>query len=73
MRALAQRVENVARWIGGRQGAVPQYHLWMFRDEEIGRAIQALYDDADPSSQREKWQWLLEWTPPVRSQQSENR
>jgi hypothetical protein len=66
VRVLKQRVENVARWIGGRQAAVPQYHLWLFRDPDVGRAIQALYDETDRSSQREQWQWLLSWTAPVR-------
>lgn len=64
LRILAQRVENVAQWIGGRQVAVPQYHLWLFRHEDVGRAIQALYDEADPARRREQWQWLLEWTSP---------
>ncbi|HSJ26220.1 MAG TPA: hypothetical protein VK929_16190 [Longimicrobiales bacterium] len=64
LRILAQRVENVAQWIGGRQVAVPQYHLWLFRHEDVGRAIQALYDEADPARRRAQWQWLLEWTDP---------
>jgi hypothetical protein len=68
VRVLSQRVENVARWIGGRQAAVPQYHLWLFREEEVGRAIQALYDEPDRASQREQWEWLLSWTAPVRRQ-----
>jgi hypothetical protein len=72
IRVLAQRVENVARWIGGRQVAVPQYHLWLFRAEEIGHSIQALYDEADPASRREQWQYLLSWTAPSATQ-SENR
>jgi hypothetical protein len=62
----AQRTERVTRSFGGRQAAVPQYHLWLYRDEEIGRAIEALYDEADPASQREQWQWLLAWTAPAR-------
>jgi hypothetical protein len=66
VRVLAQRVENVARWIGGRQVAVPQYHLWLFREEAIGHAIQALYDEADPASRREQWEYLLAWTAPSR-------
>jgi hypothetical protein len=70
---LSQRVENVARWMGGRQAAVPQYHLWLFREEEIGHAIQALYDQPDRSSQREQWQWLLSWTAPVQGKQRESR
>jgi hypothetical protein len=69
---LAQRVENVARWIGGRQVAVPQYHLWLFREEEVGRAIQALYDETDPARRRDHWQYLLAWTAPS-PRQSEDR
>jgi hypothetical protein len=61
--------ENVARWIGGRQTAVPQYHLWLYRDDEVGRAIEALYDETDRSSQRERWQWLLAWTAPAHDRQ----
>jgi hypothetical protein len=72
LRILAQRVENVAQWIGGRKVAVPQYHLWLFRDESVGRAIQALYDEADPARRREQWSWLLAWTAPSAAQ-SENR
>jgi hypothetical protein len=72
MRVLAQRVENVARWIGGRQVAVPQYHLWLFREEQVGRAIQALYDEPDPASRQAQWQWLLAWTAPS-ARQHEDR
>lgn len=64
VRVYTQRVENVARWIGGRKAAVPQYHLWLFRDEAVARAIQALYDQPDGSEQREQWRWLLSWTAP---------
>jgi hypothetical protein len=73
MRVTAQRVENVARWIGGRQVAVPQFHLWLFRDEEIAGAIQALYDESDPDARRDRWRWLLEWTGPVQARPRENR
>lgn len=66
VRVGVQRVENVARWIGGRQAAVPQYHLWLYRDEEVGRRIEALYDEPDPVRRREEWQWLLAWTAPAR-------
>ena len=62
-----QRVENVARWIGGRQAAVPQYHLWLYRSEEVGAAIERLYDETEPDKRREMWQWLLEWTAPAHS------
>jgi hypothetical protein len=64
VRVHAQRVENIARWMGGRQAAVPQYHLWLFRDEQAGQRIQALYDETDPARRRAEWQWLLAWTAP---------
>lgn len=69
LRLHTQRTENVARWIGGRQTAVPQYHLWLYHDDEVGRAIEALYEETDRSSQRERWQWLLAWTAPARDRQ----
>jgi hypothetical protein len=61
----AQRIENVARWIGGRPVAVPQYHLWLYRDGAVGRVIEGLYDQPDPAVRRETWQWLLAWTAPA--------
>jgi hypothetical protein len=67
VRVHAQRVENVARWIGSRPVAVPQYHLWLYRDDEVHGMIEALYDDADPASRGEKWRWLLAWTAPART------
>jgi hypothetical protein len=68
-RVHIQRVENVARWLGGTQAAVPQYHLWLFRDDEAGRRIQAIYDMTDPARRREEWQWLLAWTAPAHEPQ----
>lgn len=65
VRVRIQRVENVARWIGGTQAAVPQYHLWLYREEEVGSAIEALYEETDAERRRTKWQWLLAWTEPV--------
>jgi hypothetical protein len=65
VRVHIQRVENVARWIGGRQAAVPQYHLWLFRDDEVGAAIEQLYDETDQDQRRGMWQWLLSWTAPA--------
>ena len=65
VRVHIQRVENVARWMGGRQAAVPQYHLWLFRDDEVGAAIEQLYGETDQEQRRSMWQWLLSWTAPV--------
>jgi hypothetical protein len=64
-----QRVENVARWLGRTQSAVPQYHLWLYRDDETGRRIEALYDMTDPARRRDEWQWLLAWTAPAHQPQ----
>jgi hypothetical protein len=60
-----ERIENVARWLGGKQASVPQYHLWLFRDETVGRRIRALYEVTDPARRRDEWQWLLAWTAPA--------
>jgi hypothetical protein len=60
-----QRVENVARWAGGRRVIVPQYHLWLYRDPEAGRRIEALYEEPDPHKRRGHWRWLLAWTAPA--------
>jgi hypothetical protein len=60
-----QRIENVARWMGGRQVSVPQYHLWLYRDPDVGEALHRLYDDGDGQVRRELWGWLLAWTAPA--------
>jgi len=60
-----QRVENVARWVGGRQVAVPQYHIWLYRDEPVGAALDRLYEELDPQQRRGLWRWLLAWTTPA--------
>jgi hypothetical protein len=65
VRVHGQRVENVARWIGGAQAAVPQFHLWLYVEGDVGRRIEALYDETDPARRRAEWQWLLAWTAPA--------
>lgn len=60
-----QRVENVARWIGGRAVAVPQYHIWLYRDAAVGDAIDRLYGETDGGARRALWRWLLAWTAPA--------
>jgi hypothetical protein len=60
----AQRVETLARWVDGRRVAAPQYHLWLYRDDDVRERIQALYDETDPETRREHWRWLLAWTAP---------
>ena len=69
----AQRVENVASWFGGRQVAVPQYHIWLYRDEGVAAALDRLYDEVDPSERRALWRWLLSWTTPTASRNYESR
>ena len=64
-RVHIQRIENVARWLGGTQAAVPQYHLWLYREDAVGQRIEALYDETDPARRREEWRWLLAWTAPA--------
>jgi hypothetical protein len=63
----AQRVENVASWVGGRQVAVPQYHLWLYQHEGVAQAIDGLYDEVDGTERRALWRWLLSWTTPTSS------
>lgn len=61
-----QRVENLARWVGGRTVAVPQYHIWLYREPVVAEAIERLYDEPDPRERRGLWRWLLAWTAPAR-------
>jgi hypothetical protein len=60
-----QRVENVARWVGGQQVAVPQYHIWLYRDRTVSDVIDRLYDALDSQERRGLWRWLLAWTAPA--------
>jgi len=48
---------------------VPQYHLWLYRDDEVGRVIEAQYDEADAAARRDRWRWLLAWTAPAQAGQ----
>lgn len=65
IRYRVQRVENVARWMGGRQVAVPQFHIWIYRDEAVAETIDRLYIELDPHQRRGLWRWLLAWTAPA--------
>src|SRR5690606_918748 len=67
LRCHAQRVENIARWVDGQAVAVPQYHIWLYRDEAVGEAIERLYDETDPGERRALWRWLLAWTAPAKT------
>lgn len=60
-----QRVENIARWVDGRQVAVPQYHMWLYGDDAVAPVIDRLYDELDARKRRELWRWLLAWTAPA--------
>ena len=60
-----QRVENVARWVGGRQVAVPQYHIWLFHDAAVAGIIDRLYEELDAQERRNLWRWLLAWVAPA--------
>lgn len=64
LQVRVQRVENVARWLGGKQVAVPQYHLWLYRDADVGVAIERLYDEPVAEERRKLWRWLLAWSAP---------
>lgn len=60
-----QRVESLGQWVGGRQVAVPQYHIWLYREKETGRRIDELYEVLDKEERAKLWRWLLAWTPPT--------
>jgi hypothetical protein len=61
VRHRAQRVENVAEWVGGRKVVVPQYHLWLYADDATGRTIDALYAEPDAHRRSRLWRELLAW------------
>jgi hypothetical protein len=57
-----QRVESIARWVSGKQVAVPQYHFWLYQSPEVEAVIQRLYEELDVQERRGLWRWLLAWT-----------
>lgn len=61
IRYRMQRVENVAEWVGGRKVVVPQYHLWLYRDEAVAAEIDELYAESDAETRRRLWRELLAW------------
>lgn len=61
IRYRMQRVENVAEWVGGSKVVVPQYHLWLFRDDAVAERIDELYAESDAGRRRELWRELLTW------------
>lgn len=56
-----QRVENVAEWVGGSKVVVPQYHLWLYREEAVADEIDELYTELDVETRRVLWRELLTW------------
>jgi len=56
-----QRVENVAEWLGGSKVVVPQYHLWLYREESVAAEIDELYAESDAERRRALWRELLTW------------
>ena len=56
-----QRVENVAEWVHGKKVVVPQYHLWLYRHDEVNARIEELYAESDPQKRRGLLQELLTW------------
>lgn len=59
------RVESIAEWVRGRKVVVPQYHLWLYRGEEVAAEIERLY--AEPDARKRSWLWreLLAWRTPA--------
>lgn len=61
IRFRMQRVESVAEWVGDRKVVVPQYHLWLYRDDAVETEIDELYAEPDPQMRRRLWRELLTW------------
>jgi hypothetical protein len=61
IRYRMQRVENVAEWVRGRKVVVPQYHLWLYRGEDVAAEIDDLYAESDVERRRRLWRKLLAW------------
>ncbi|MDX1674250.1 MAG: hypothetical protein R3314_05540, partial [Longimicrobiales bacterium] len=61
IRHRMQRVENVAEWVHGKKVVVPQYHLWLYREDAVNETIEALYAESDPQERRRLWRELLTW------------
>lgn len=65
IRHRVQRVESVAEWVQGRKVVVPQYHLWLYREEAVAEAIVELYAEPDPGVRGRLWRELLAWQAPA--------
>ena len=66
-----QRVENVAEWVAGRKVVVPQYHMWLYRDEAVGAEIDELYAQSDAAERRRLWRELLAWQTSARTREED--
>lgn len=67
-----QRVENVAEWVGGSKVVVPQYHLWLYRDDAVSAEIDQLYAQPDAEKRRRLWRDLLAWQTPAQQPREED-
>lgn len=65
IRYRMQRVESVAEWVRGKKVVVPQYHLWLYREEAVAAEIEELYAEPDPRQRRRLWGELLAWQAPA--------
>lgn len=65
IRFRMQRVENVAEWVQGEKVVVPQYHVWLYREEAVAAEIEDLYAQPDPRERRRLWRELLAWQAPA--------
>ncbi|MFP4623853.1 MAG: hypothetical protein ACLFRX_06715 [Gemmatimonadota bacterium] len=72
IRHRMQRVENVAEWVGGKKIVVPQYHLWLYRDERVEAEIDELYAESDAERRRGLWRELLAWQTPATTRTEED-
>lgn len=65
IRFRMQRVESVAQYVGERQVVVPQYHLWLYREDAVEEQIDALYAEPDSRERGRLWRELLAWHTPA--------
>lgn len=61
IRHRLQRVESMAEWVQGRKVVVPQYHIWLYRDDAVEQEINQLYAESDPQERGRLWRELLAW------------
>lgn len=66
-----QRVESVAEWVAGRKVVVPQYHMWLYREEAVGVEIDELYAQSDAERRTRLWRELLTWQTSARTREED--